>query len=115
MGIEFVRRAASSYSKSIDRERVRLRTAELFRDNAVEVARTIAIDIGPGCSINVGEELVIEREGDALVARKDIVEVGRLDRPGAEITAAVAASAGIARGVVVQVNEISGVAEVRPC
>jgi hypothetical protein len=115
MGIEFVRKAASSYTKSIDRERVRLRTAELFRSSSPEVARTIAIDIEPGCLLHVGEELLIECEGDALIARKDIVEVGRADRPGAEITAAVAASAGIARGVVVQVNEISGVAEVRPC
>jgi len=115
MGIEFVRKAASSYSKSIDRERVRLHTAELFYNESVDVARTIAIDIGPGCSVQVGEELVIECEGDELVARKDIAEVGRAPRPGAEITAAIAASAGIARGVVVQVNEISGVAEVRPC
>lgn len=115
MGIEFVRRAAASYTKSIDRERVRLRTAELFRDTSVEVTRTIAIDMKAGCSVQVGDELLIEREGDALVARKDIAEIGRADRPGAEIVAAIVESAGIARGVVVQVNEISGVAEVRPC
>lgn len=115
MGIEFVRKAAASYTKSIDRERVRLRTAELFCNVSVEVARTIAIEIRQGCLVQVGDELWIEREGEALVARKDIAEVGRADRPGAEIAAAVAESAGIARGVVVQVNEISGVAEVRPC
>jgi hypothetical protein len=115
MGIEFVRKAASSYTKAIDRERVRLRTAELFQSASVEVTRTIAIDIGRGCSLQVGDELLIEQEGAALVARKDIAEVGRADHPGPEIVAAIAESAGVAHGVVVQVNEISGVAEVRPC
>lgn len=115
MGLDFIRRAAPSYKKAIDWERVRLGTAELFRNTSIECTRTFAIDIKPGCTVQVGDELWIEREGDALVARKDIAEVGRADRPGVEIVSAVAESAGIALGVVVQVNEISGVAEVRPC
>lgn len=115
MGIEFIRKAAASYTKAIDRERVRLSTAELFRNASIEVTRTIAIDMGVGPRLKVGDELLIEQDGDVLIVRKDIVEVGRVDCPTPEIAAAIAESAGIARGVVVQVNEISGVAEVRPC
>ena len=115
MGIDFIRRAAASYTKAIDRERIRMGTAQLFRDPAIEVARTIAIDMSSDYAGRIGDELVIEREGKSLIARKDLVEVGRACNPQPEIADAIAQSAGIARGIVVQINEISGVAEVRPC
>jgi len=115
MGIDFIRKAAGSYAKAINRERVKLGTAELFRNADIEVARTIAIDIGPQANVRVGDEVVIERHGTALIARRDLSEVGRVDCPRPEIAAAIDQSAGVARGVVVQVNEISRVAEVRSC
>jgi hypothetical protein len=115
MGTEFIRKAAASYTKAINRERANLGTAEFFRNAAIEVTRTIAIEIGPQANIKVGDEVVIERQGTALVARRSLSEVGRADCPRPEIAAAIDQSGGIARGVVVQVNEISGVAEVLSC
>lgn len=115
MGIEFISKAAASYTKAIDRERRNLNTDELFRNASVQVTRTIAVPMGPRCTVKVGDELVIERHGGALVLRNGLSEVGRIDSPGAEIAAAIDASAGVARGIVSQVNEISCVAEVRTC
>jgi hypothetical protein len=115
MGIEFIRKAAPSYTKAIDRERVRMSTAEMFRETGIEVIRTFAIDMASDGAVRVGDELVIERDGKALIARRDLVEVGRARSPRPEIAEAIAQSAGIARGIVVQVNELSGVAEVRSC
>ena len=115
MGIDFILKAKGSYAKAINRDRVRLGTAELFRTPDIEVSRTIAFDIGPDARVKIGDEVVVERKGRALVARSGLAEIGRTECPREEISAAIDQSAGVARGVVVQVNELSQVAEVRTC
>jgi hypothetical protein len=115
MGTEFIEKAAPSFTKSWDRARVRLGTADLFTRQPEASARTAAAAISPGIALRPGEFVVVERDGDTLIALRQQTIVARFVDPPRSLTKAVEDSCGIARGTVEDVHAISSIAEISLC
>lgn len=115
MGAEFIEKAAPSFKKCWDREKVALGTADLFTRMPEIATRTAAAEVIGNIKLNVGDMLTIEVLDDGLVARQGNCKVARIANPPPEILKAVIDSYGIAKGTVEQVYSIAGVVEISLC
>jgi len=115
MGADFVDKATPSFTKSWDRARVALATADLFTRAPSCAARIAAAEIVDNAKLRIGERLTVERDGDGLVALRGAVEVARFSNPSVELMKAVVESCGVAKGVVEQVHDLARVAEISLC
>jgi hypothetical protein len=115
MGADFIEKATPSFKKAWDRARVALATADLFTREPNCASRTATAEI-IGCSkLHVGDRLTVERDELGLVALRGTAEVARFAKPSEELIKAVDSSCGIAKGVVEQVHDLAGVAEISLC
>ncbi len=115
MGADFIEKAAPSFKKSWDRERVALATADLFTKQPASLVRTVPAEIVDGASLKAGELLVVEADSSGLAARRGNVVVARIGACRPELMAAVEASCGIARALVEQVHDVAGTVEISLC
>ncbi|MDR4308495.1 hypothetical protein IHQ68_17895 [Chelatococcus sambhunathii] len=115
MGADFIEKATPTFKKSWDRARVALATADLFTREPTCAARTAAAEIIGNARLRAGEQLTVEREGEGLVALRGNSEVARFTKPAPELVKAVRDSCGVAKGVVDQVHDLAGVAEISLC
>ena len=115
MGVNFIRRIAESYCKAIDRERIRLNTSDLLSNPVTSLSCAISFDIEPGAHLALGEQFVVKLGGGSLVATRHMTEVARATNVGNVMSEAIRGSCNIALGTVVQVNHISGTAEIELC
>lgn len=115
MGAEFIEKATKVFQKSWDKERIALSTADLFTRTPDCATRTAKADIIKGESLTLGEHLTVEAQDGKLIARKGMSSVAQFSNPPSEIVNAVAASCGIAKGIVEQVHPLAGVAEISLC
>ena len=112
MGADFIRDAAATFKKSWDQGLVRLGTADLFTQQPTCAPRVVDADLVGDASIRAGETLVIRKIGNRLVVSRGLSEVAHLRSPPADVLRAIDASCGIAKGVVEQVHDDAGVAEI---
>jgi hypothetical protein len=115
MGVDFIRRAAPTFKKSWDRQRVILATPTLLTKQPTCVARTVAADIVSGVTLQEGEYVTIQPNGDNLVALRGLSEVAHINDPPPDIFSAVQESYGIPRGTVAHINPIAEVADISLC
>jgi hypothetical protein len=115
MGADFIEKATPSFKKSWDRARVALATADLFTREPICAARSAAAEIVNCAKLRVGDRLTVEPQGETLVALRGNTEVARFTKPSAELVKAVNDSCGMAKGVVEQVHDLAGVAEISLC
>lgn len=111
MGIDFIRLAAPSFRKAWDRHRVNLCTPDLLTKPIAEAKRTVLADL-VGCRAKTGDAVIVERAASHLVARIGLEVVARLSQPTNDFCAIVDAGAGVAKGVIEVVHELSGQAEI---
>ena len=115
MGIEFIRKAAKPFRRLWDEGRKALGTAGLFTEQPTPEGRSAPFDLAPDASLNVGDVVVVEAEGESLIARQRLHEVARIINPPAELLQAVQQSSGVAKGTIDQVHMLSRVAEISVC
>ena len=115
MGSDFVEKAADTFKKSWDKEKVALGTADLFTRTPECTPRTVAADMMDDAHLSVGDCLMVETSDGALVARQGNNEVARMTDPPTGIRQAVVDSCGIATGTVEAVHHTSGVVEIALC
>jgi hypothetical protein len=115
MGIDFIRRAAPTFKKSWDRQRVILATPTLFTQQPTCVPRTVAADILSGVTLQEGEIVTVQFIGSNLVALRGLSQVAHFSDPPPDVTSAVQESYGMARGTVAHINPIAEVADISLC
>jgi hypothetical protein len=115
MGVDFIRKATPTFKKSWDRGRVVLATPDLFTCSPNCAARRAAFNIVGGADFQLGDQVMVEAAGAALVALRGLTEVARDSSPATELLRAVEASCGVAVGTVEQIHSISGVVEISLC
>jgi hypothetical protein len=115
MGLDFVRRAAPSFHKTLDRRAIELRTPKLFSNNVTVLSRTAQVEICAGSTLAPGEKLLVRKIGDDLILQRDNLVVGKFCNPPGEYLELVNLGAGIAGGEIKAVHAISQVAEVCLC
>ena len=112
MGADFIEKATPTFKKSWDRARVALATADLFTREPSCAARIAAAEIVGNEHLQVGDHLTVEPQGGGLVALRGNTEVARFTKPSAELVEAVENSCGVAKGIVEQVHDLAGIAEI---
>lgn len=115
MGLDFIRKAAKSFHKSLDQSRIDLGTPDLFT-RALECApRAYAMRIRTGSQLRVGEDLSVRAHDGQVVAQRGMDIVGQLSDPSAELKEALQASHGEAYGTIKEIYEIAETAEITVC
>ena len=115
MGLDFIRRAARSFHKGLDRRRIELATPTLFTQQPACAARTYAANLRSGQTLTAGEKLGVRLDGQRVLAMRGLDPVATINSPPAELMDALSASHGEACGVVQQVHDIAHVAEITVC
>jgi hypothetical protein len=112
MGIDFIRKAAPSYRKGLDRRRVELGTPGLFTRQPDCAPRTFAAKVRDGHALAPGEKLGVCLDGDQVTALRGLDPVAVFTNPSAELRDAISASHGEACGVVREFHDIASIAEI---
>lgn len=112
MGLEFIRKAAPSYRKGLDRWRVELGTPHLFTRHPDSVPRAFAAKLHNGQKVAPGEKLGICLDGEQVTAWRGLDPVATLTNPPAELKHAISTSHGEACGQVQEVHDFAGIAEI---
>jgi hypothetical protein len=112
MGEEFIRKAAPSYRKGLDRYRLELGTRNLFTRVPDSAPRTFAAKLREGQTVTPGEKLGICLEGEQVIALRGLDPVATLMNPPGDLKADLSKSHGEACGQVQEVHEFAGIAEI---
>jgi hypothetical protein len=116
MGVEWLQERAKAFKKSWDKGRLALGTANLFTQQPqFAAACTVPGTIVGAVALQVGERLLIERNDDHYVARRDFAVVARLTTLHDSVREALDRSSGIGTGTVECVHEIAGIVEISIC
>jgi hypothetical protein len=115
MGLDFVRRAARSFHKGLDRRRIELGTPTLFTQEPTVVPRTYAASLRNGQTLKIGDKLGVHLDGDQVLAMRGLSTVATINAAPADLLNALSESHGEACGIVQQVYDIACVAEIQIC
>jgi hypothetical protein len=115
MGLDFIKKAAPTFHKALDRRAVTLRTPTLFNRDSPAVARRASAEICGGSKLAQGEKIVLRVLDSKLIVQRDNVVVARFPAPPPEFLKQVQAGAGIEKGVVVAVHDLSQTVEIGFC
>ena len=115
MGVDFVKKAAPSFHKALDRSALALRTPSLFNRDIPTTTRFASADICAGANLNPDDKVhlrIVQRE---LVLQRNNVIVARFVDPPSDFFEHVELGAGIARAEIKVVRAISQTVEVGLC
>src|SRR5688572_9655813 len=115
MGLDFIRKAAASFRKRLDRRRIELNTPTLFTQQPDCTPRAYAASIGNGRRLRVGDRLNVRIVEQRVTAFRGLDPVATFNSPPGELIEALVESAGEACGIVQQVHDAAQVAEITVC
>jgi hypothetical protein len=115
MGVDFIRRTARSFHKGLDRRRIELGTPTLFTQQPETAPRTYAANVCAGATLAAGEKVGVRLDGDCVIAMRGLDPIATINRPPADLVAALSASHGEACGTVLHMHDIAHVAEITVC
>jgi hypothetical protein len=115
MGVDFIRRAARSFHKGLDRRRIELASPTLFTQQPTAAPRIYAAHLCSGQALNTGEKLGVRLDGEKVLAMRGLDQVATITSPPAELVQALSIVHGEACGVVQQVHDMARMAEISVC
>jgi hypothetical protein len=115
MGLDFIRRAAPSFRKGLDRMRVKLGTPTLFTQQPTTTPLAYAAQLRMDRTVEMGEKLGVRFDGHQILAMRGLDAVAVFQNPTAELRDALKASHGEACGIVQTVHAVARVAEITVC
>jgi hypothetical protein len=115
MGLDFIKKAAPTFHKALDRRAVELRTPTLFNRDIPALCRSASAEICKGANLALGEKVHLRILNKKLVALRINIVVAEFAAPPAEFFERVNTAGGIGKGVVTAVHELSETAEIGFC
>ena len=115
MGLDFLRKSARKYRKSLDRHRVELGTPTLFTQQPISAPRIYAAKLCDGQTVSPEETLGVRLDKDQVVVTRGLDPIATIDSTPSELIVALLDSEGEAIGLVKAVHDDAGVAEVAVC
>jgi hypothetical protein len=112
MGSDFLQRAGSTLRRSWDKGRVAIATPDLTTRELVSGGRGVTADIVRGTAVTAGENLTVQIENGALVARRCLTLVARNDSPPAAIVEILGQYCNVRPGMVSHVHDMAGMVEI---
>lgn len=115
MGLDFIRNAAPSFNRVLDRRLVEMHSPTLFSRDVPIVSRTARADLCVDAAVTPGEKVTLRVvKGKVIVQRLNTV-IAECPNAPAEFVAVLSSGAGIAEGEVTSVQPISQTLEVGIC
>jgi len=115
MGLDFIRNAAPSFKKGIDRSRIALATPSFFTQQPVVGARFYSALLHPGESANVGEKFGVRMCDQRISLYRGLTQFAVLENPPASLVQAISDSFGEAYGTVEELLDEAELIEVSIC
>jgi hypothetical protein len=115
MGIDFIKKAAPSFRKGLDRMRIALATPTLFTQQPASAPHAYAANLDGRYLPSVGEKLGVRLEGERVLILHGIESVGSFRSPTVELLEALRASHNEACGLVQEVHDVAWIAEITVC
>jgi hypothetical protein len=113
MGLDFIRRAARTFTKSWSRGARDLAQPTLFTRYPECRTRTIIAQLDEGgVALSSGTQLAICSEGQQLLLVLGTARVGVVESPPADLFRAIQSAGGCALGSLASINPLSGTADV---
>lgn len=113
MGVDFIRdQSGQPWRKRWDKGLDRLKMPGLFDVQFSDQQRTVTADLDCVSPLKVGDQLVVQREGPAVIVCSGHNRVGEIPSIPADMLKAIADSGGVALGVVERVGLFGKNAEV---
>jgi len=112
MGLDFIRRAARSFTKSWNRGATELSQPTLFTRYPECRSRSVVAAIENNAAVEVGAPLAVHVEGPSLALVRETTRVGTVSSPPHDLFTAIQGAGGCAMGRVSQLNPLSGTAHV---
>lgn len=115
MGVDFLESKAPAFRKGRDKARREMCTPDFFKVQPTMTPTIYIASLENGAHLQVGETLGMRLEDDAVVLRRGLQSVGRLDRPTDELKQNLALSYNECAGKVHAVHQLSNRIEVTEC
>lgn len=115
MGLDFIRNAAPSFNRVLDRRLVEMRSPTLFSRDVPIVSRTARAEFCGDAAATPGEKVMLRVVKDKVVVQRLNVVIAECPSAPAEFVAVLRSAAGIAEGEVTSVQPISGTMEIGIC
>ena len=116
MGLDFIRKAAKSFHKSLDESRVTLGTPTLFTKDPKSEARSYVASVRGNTTVVVNDAFCVRADGSGgVVALRGLEPVADFSDPPKELLDALRESHGEASGTTLKVHELAGMVEIAVC
>ena len=115
MGADFLERAGPTIKRSWDRRRVALATSDLLTKQPGCAGRSVVGEIVGDARLTPGEKLTVEKAAGGLVARRGLTDLVRIPQAPADVLQGIEESCGVGVGIIDQVHDAAGVAEISIC
>ena len=112
MGLDFIRRAAKTFTKTWHRGATELARPTLFTHYPECRTRSVIASLDERANIPNGAQLTVCAEATRLVLVHETHRVGLVDAPPADLFKAIQESGGCAIGQITRINPLSGTADV---
>jgi hypothetical protein len=112
MGSDFLQRAGKTLKRSWDEGRAAIAASDLTTRELVSCGRGVTADIVRGARLSQGDQLTVQIEDGALVARRCLTVVARNDNPSPAVVEIITKRCNIRPATVSEVHDLAAMVEV---
>jgi hypothetical protein len=112
MGLDFIRRAAPSFTKSWNRGARELADPSLFTRLPECRTRTVVATLNDGVNVPAGTQLAARLHKSKLLLIRETTPVGHVDAPPADVVRVIQDAGGCAVASIARIKPLSGTADV---
>jgi hypothetical protein len=115
MGLDFIRTAAPSFNRVLDRRLVEMNSPALFSRDVPVVSRTARAELRGNTNVTMGEKVLLRIVQDKVVVQRRGAIIAECPNAPAEFVAHLRAGAGIAQGEIKSIQPISQTMDIGVC
>jgi hypothetical protein len=115
MGLDFIRAAAPSFNRVLDRRLVELHTPKLFTRDMPIVSRTARAELCDGVTVKPHDKVLLRVVDGKVIVQRLNSAIATCPNAPAEFIAHLRTGAGVAKGEIISVQSISQTLEVSIC
>jgi hypothetical protein len=112
MGLDFIRRAAKTFTKSWNRGVSQLAQPSLFTRHPQNRARTMVASLNDGVTIPEGEQVLVCVRESKLALIRGTCQIGVVEAPPNDVFCDIQNAGGSAVGSIAGLHDLSGTADV---
>lgn len=115
MGVELKKAAQKTFKKHTDTALRDVVNGDLFDQSPAACPRRFLGNPTNASSLNAGDDVKLEFDGDALIGTRGITKVLEANNPPPDVVEYVRQRSGLAPGTIANVNPLSGTVEIDLC